>query len=170
MAGYCITPFWHNCNKESGTHPDSSVVVTPGIPDTTYDEGQSTQGVVSGQFHIHENDSIRNVETLHDSDFIYEPFETKLDTTLKQGTQVNLRHTTWIKGSIKNIASSLEWNIKERPCPEVSQTDTAYVTYTTPTSFWDNRFIPYLGAGVIYNPATKAVDWGIQLGLGIRLN
>ena len=159
VAGYCITPFWDNCREKPNTNADSSVVVTPGIPDTVFIEGKTTYGIIQ--------DTVYVVKNLNPGQF-----ETNLDTTLEQGTKAHVRHTTWYWPDEEGVsfAKSLEWNITERPCQEITQIDTAYVTkYTTP-SFWDNRFIPYLGGGVIYNPATKAVDWGIQLGFGIRLN
>lgn len=168
MAGYCITPFWNQCGNQPSPHADSTSVAIPGNPDTTFSAGQTTYGTITESFHIQPTDTLGDAEALPDTTYITEAI---LDTTLKQGTQVNIRHTNWIYGRVKDFTQSLEWNIKERPCQEVKQIDTLYITkYENTRSFWDDRFIPYLGAGVLYNPATKAVDWGIQLGIGVRLN
>lgn len=161
MAGYSITPFWHNCGNTVSPNPDSTHVAIPGTPDTTYHPGETHQGIIRDTVYVAK-------------EFNPGSFETTLDTTLKQGTQVNVRHTTWYWPEQEGIgfAKSLEWNIKERPCSEIVRVDTVEITYPAPNkeTFWDNRFIPYLGGGIIYNPVTKTGDWGIQLGFGIRLN
>jgi hypothetical protein len=127
VAGYCITPFWVNYQHGAITHSDSSVVATHGRPDTTYNQGQTTQGIVTGQFHIHENDSLRNDQAT----IAYQPVETKVDTILKQGTEAHIRATTWVEGKdVSNIAQSIEWNIKERPCEVITQVDTFTITKT----------------------------------------
>lgn len=173
VAGYCITPFWVDSGTKPNADTDSSVVVTTGIPDTTYSEGETTQGTITTSIPWHATAAIgdTNIHELpKDSTEIYEPLETKVDSTLKQGTEVHIRATAWSRD--KQASQVLEWNIKERPCSEVIRVDTIRITTTAPNkqSFWDNRFVPTVGVYGVYNPFTKGVDYGIGVGIGIRLN
>ena len=96
-----------------------------------------------------------------DTFFVETKYIAQADTTFEDSSlSANVKFVSDIPLSNKSFFD-MRFKVREK-------TITNTVIQEKESSFWDHRFIPYLGVGINYNG--KTADVGVQLGFGVRIN
>ena len=137
VVGLLIPSPFSSCPNIRIGAMDSTTVAVPGIPDTTISLGQTYQGRTSDTIFV---------ATLPDIP-VY--VEVEVDTVLAGGTKVYIRGTTYLHKVTKEdgqddlfVVPTIEWNVQERPCENVTVIDTVKTYYPVTTTYeasWYNK-------------------------------